>query len=255
MADTILRVEQLSKSFGGVRAVRDLSFEVSAGEILGLIGPNGSGKSTTVNVLAGVFPPTAGSILLGGQAVETLPEAKRVALGLSRTFQTAKVFPEFTVRQHVAMGCHTVRQINSFASILPFGAWRREQADIDREVDDILQLCGLHAVAERVVASLSSGQQRFLMIATALAARPKILLVDEPAAGLVEHERQDLAELIRGIRQRGIAVVIIEHHMALIMALCNRIVVLNFGAKIAEGTPAEIRANPAVIDAYLGEAA
>ncbi len=255
MADTILRVESLSKSFGGVKAVRDLSFTVSPGEILGLIGPNGSGKSTTVNVLAGVFPPTSGSILLGGRAIEGLPEAQRVAMGMCRTFQTAKVFPEFTVRKHVSMGCHTVRTINPFASILPFGAWRQEQVDIDRHVDEILHLCALHAVAERPVASLSSGQQRFLMIATALAARPKILLVDEPAAGLVEHERQELAELIRGIRQRGIAVVIIEHHMALIMALCDRIVVLNFGAKIAEGTPAEIRANPAVIDAYLGEAA
>jgi len=255
MADPILRVDTLSKSFGGVRAVRDLAFAVSAGEILGLIGPNGSGKSTTVNVLAGVFPPTSGSIVLGGKAIERLPEAKRVSMGLSRTFQTARVFPEFTVRQHVAMGCHTIREINPFASILPFGSWRREQDDIDRQVDDVLHLCALHRVAERSVASLSSGQQRFLMIATALAARPRILLVDEPAAGLVEHERQELAELIRGIRRRGIAIVIIEHHMALIMALCDRIVVLNFGAKIAEGSPAEIRANPAVIDAYLGEAA
>lgn len=255
MAETILRVETLSKSFGGVKAVRDLSFTVAEGEILGLIGPNGSGKSTTVNVLSGVFPPTSGSILLAGEAIERLPEARRVALGLSRTFQTARVFPEFTVRQHVAMGSHTIRQVNPFASILPFGSWRAEQAGIDRQVDEILRLCALEAVAERPVASLSSGQQRFLMIATALAARPRILLVDEPAAGLVEHERQELAELIRGIRQRGIAIVIIEHHMALIMALCDRIVVLNFGAKIAEGSPAEIRANPAVIDAYLGEAA
>ncbi|MCZ8375153.1 MAG: ABC transporter ATP-binding protein [Beijerinckiaceae bacterium] len=255
MTEPILRVDSLAKSFGGVRAVRDLSFTVSAGEILGLIGPNGSGKSTTVNVLSGVFPPTSGSIILAGEPIEGLPEAQRVGRGLSRTFQTARVFPEFTVRQHVAMGCHAIRQVNPFASILPFGSWRREQADIDARVDEVLRLCALHPVADRPVASLSSGQQRFLMIATALAARPRILLVDEPAAGLVEHERQELAELIRGIRQRGIAVVIIEHHMALIMALCDRIVVLNFGAKIAEGSPAEIRANPAVIDAYLGEAA
>jgi branched-chain amino acid transport system ATP-binding protein len=245
----------LYKSFGGVKAVRDLSFEVSAGEILGLIGPNGSGKSTTVNVLAGLLPPTSGSILLGSDAIERMPEAERVAKGLARTFQTARVFPEFSVRRHVTMGCHTKRQTNPFASVLPLGFLSRENAETDRHVEDILQLCSLAQIADHPVGSISSAQQRFLMIATALASRPKILLVDEPAAGLVEHERQTLAELIRGIRERGVAVLIIEHHMALIMSLCDRIVVLNFGSKIAEGSPAEIRANPAVIDAYLGEAA
>lgn len=255
MTGTILSVDRLSKSFGGVRAVCDLSFDVSAGEILGLIGPNGSGKSTTVNVLAGLIPPTSGSILLGGKAIEKLAEAERVANGLARTFQTARVFPEFTVRRHVTMGCHTIRRINPFASILPFGPSSRENAETDRHVEDILQLCSLAPIADHPVGSISSAQQRFLMIATALASRPRILLVDEPAAGLVEHERQTLAQLIRNIRQRGIAVLIIEHHMALIMSLCDRIVVLNFGSKIAEGSPAEIRSSPAVIDAYLGEAA
>lgn len=254
MAETILRVDALSKNFGGVRAVRDLSFDVAAGEIVGLIGPNGSGKSTTVNVLAGLLTPTSGSIILAGQSIEGLPEPARVTKGLARTFQTARVFPEFTVRQHVSIGCHAVRTVNPFASILPFGS----SADDDEtaaHVDHLLRLCSLASIADRPVGGISSAQQRFLMIATALAARPRILLVDEPAAGLVEHERQELAELVRGIRKRGLAVVIIEHHMALIMALCDRIVVLNFGSKIAQGTPAEIRANPAVIDAYLGEAA
>ncbi|MCZ8042766.1 MAG: ABC transporter ATP-binding protein [Beijerinckiaceae bacterium] len=254
MAETILRVDALSKNFGGVRAVRDLSFDVAAGEIVGLIGPNGSGKSTTVNVLAGLLTPTSGSIILAGQPIEGLPEPARVTKGLARTFQTARVFPEFTVRQHVTIGCHAVRTVNPFASILPFGS----SADDDEtaaHVDHLLRLCSLASIADRPVGGISSAQQRFLMIATALAARPRVLLVDEPAAGLVEHERQELAELVRGIRSSGVAVVIIEHHMALIMALCDRIVVLNFGSKIAQGTPAEIRANPAVIDAYLGEAA
>ena len=254
MAETILRVDALSKNFGGVRAVRDLSFDVAAGEIVGLIGPNGSGKSTTVNVLAGLLTPTSGSIILAGQTIEGLPEPARVTKGLARTFQTARVFPEFTVRQHVTIGCHAVRTVNPFASILPFGS----SADDDEtaaHVDHLLRLCSLASIADRPVGGISSAQQRFLMIATALAARPRVLLVDEPAAGLVEHERQELAELVRGIRSSGVAVVIIEHHMALIMALCDRIVVLNFGSKIAQGTPAEIRANPAVIDAYLGEAA
>ncbi len=255
MGDTILRVDTLSKNFGGVRAVRDLSFNVSTGEVLGLIGPNGSGKSTTVNVLAGLLPASSGSIMLGQQSIEKMPEPERVASGLARTFQTARVFPEFTVRQHVTIGCHTIRKASPIASIMRFGSSSEEDDRTAEHVEDLLGLCSLKPVADRLVGSISSAQQRFLMIATALAARPKILLVDEPAAGLVEHERQELAELIRGIRKRGLAVVIIEHHMALIMALCDRIVVLNFGSKIAEGTPAEIRANRAVIDAYLGEAA
>jgi branched-chain amino acid transport system ATP-binding protein len=255
MAETILRVDLLAKSFGGVKAVRDLSFDVSAGEILGLIGPNGSGKSTTVNVLAGLLPPTSGSILLGSDAVEQLPEPDRVSKGLARTFQTARVFPEFTVRQHVRMGCHTIRRSSAFSSILPFGSVAKEHVETDAHVDEILKLCMLAQIADRPVGSISSAQQRFLMIATALASRPRILLVDEPAAGLVEHERQALADLIRSIRARGVAILIIEHHMALIMSLCDRIVVLNFGSKIAEGNPADIRANRAVIDAYLGEAA
>jgi branched-chain amino acid transport system ATP-binding protein len=254
MAETILRVDALSKNFGGVRAVRDLSFDVAAGEIVGLIGPNGSGKSTTVNVLAGLLTPTSGSIILAGQSIERLPEPERVTKGLARTFQTARVFPEFTVRQHVTIGCHAIRTVNPFASILPFGR-SVDDDETAAHVDRLLRLCSLASIADRPVGGISSAQQRFLMIATALAARPRVLLVDEPAAGLVEHERQELAELVRGIRSSGVAVVIIEHHMALIMALCDRIVVLNFGSKIAQGTPAEIRANPAVIDAYLGEAA
>jgi branched-chain amino acid transport system ATP-binding protein len=255
MTNTILSVDHLFKSFGGVRAIRDLSFDVAAGEILGLIGPNGSGKSTTVNVLAGLLAPTSGKILLCGEPVEEMTEAERVSKGLARTFQTARVFPEFTVRRHVTMGCHSIRKASPFASILPVSLSSQEDGETSRHVEDILELCSLAPVADQLVGSISSAQQRFLMIATALAARPRIILVDEPAAGLVEHERQDLAELIRSIRQRGIAVLIIEHHMALIMALCDRIVVLNFGSKIAEGSPAEIRSNRAVIDAYLGEAA
>jgi branched-chain amino acid transport system ATP-binding protein len=255
MDNTILSVDALSKSFGGVRAVRDLTFQVSVGEILGLIGPNGSGKSTTVNVLAGLLPPTSGTIKLAGEPIEKLAEPDRVAKGLARTFQTARLFPEFSVRRHVMMGCHTIRKASPFASILPIGGASPEDVETSRHVDDILELCALTSIADHPVGSISSGQQRFLMIATALASKPKLLLVDEPAAGLVEHERQTLADLMRSIRQRGIAVVIIEHHMSLIMALCDRIVVLNFGSKIAEGNPAEIRSNRAVIDAYLGEAA
>ncbi len=241
MAEVALQVAGLSKSFGGVHAVRDLTFAISRGEILGLIGPNGSGKSTTVNVLSGLHPATAGSIMLDGQRIEALPEYERVSCGLARTFQTARVFPEFTVREHVTIGTRATR------------GRKAGPARVTERVEDLMRLCGLADVAHRLVATLSSAQQRFLMIATALASDPKVVLIDEPAAGLVSHERKTLGLLIRAIRDRGTAVLVIEHHMELIMAVCDRIVVLNFGSKIAEGKTVEIRGNRAVIDAYLGE--
>lgn len=255
MTTATLRVEKLCKSFGGVRAIRDLSFDVRAGEILGLIGPNGSGKSTTVNALAGVYPATSGEIFLGADKIHKLPEYSRVALGLARTFQTASVFPDFTVRQHVALGGNVALKAHPAASIFDLRGSGAEARDLAARVDDILAITGLAHVADDPVSTITAAEQRFLMIATTLASQPKVVLLDEPAAGLVAHERNTLIALIREIRARGVAVLVIEHHMALIMEVCDRIVVLNFGSKIAEGTPEEIRSNPVVIDAYLGEAA
>lgn len=255
MTDRVLEVDSLCKSFGGVQAIRDLSFRVAPGEVLGLIGPNGSGKSTTVNVLAGVFPATSGQILLSGAAVQSLSEPARVGRGLARTFQTASIFPEFTVREQVTLGGGVTLSSHPLASVFGLGRHARDTAALSARVQNILELTGLAPVADHKVATLSSAQQRFLMIATALASQPRILLLDEPAAGLVSHERMTLSGMIKTIRDQGTAVLVIEHHMALIMEVCDRIVVLNFGSKIAEGTPAEIRSNRAVIDAYLGEAA
>ena len=254
MTDTVLEVDNLCKSFGGVQAIRDLSFTVSQGEVLGLIGPNGSGKSTTVNALAGVFAATSGRIMLGGTQVQGLSEPARVAMGLARTFQTASIFPEFTVREQVMLGGTVTLTSHPLASVFGLGGQAREEEVLRGRVQDILDLTGLAPVAEQTVGTISSAQQRFLMIATALAAAPRIILLDEPAAGLVSHERKMLADTIKAIRDRGTSVLVIEHHMALIMEVCDRIVVLNFGSKIAEGTPAEIRNDRAVIDAYLGEA-
>lgn len=171
------------------------------------------------------------------------------------TVQTARVFQEFTVREQITLGCNSTLATHPASSIVGIGRRKGEDAAVAERVDDLIRLCGLADAAERLVGTLSSAQQRFLMIATALASQPKVVLIDEPAAGLVAHERKTLSALISAIRNRDVSVLVIEHHMALIMEVCDRIVVLNFGSKIAEGTPAEIRSNRAVIDAYLGEAA
>ncbi len=255
MTNAVLQVKDLCKSFGGIRAIQGLSFEVGSGEILGLIGPNGSGKSTTVNTLAGVFPATSGTITLSGARIEKLPEYLRVVCGLARTFQTASVFPDFTVRQQIMLGGEATLNSHPLSSAFGLGRSRSEKDLLSRKVQEILEITDLLDVADKPVGTISSAQQRFLMIATTLATGAKVVLLDEPAAGMVSHERKTLSDLICRIRDRGISVLVIEHHMALIMEVCDRIVVLNFGSKIAEGTPQEIRDNRAVIDAYLGEAA
>lgn len=253
--ETVLEVDGLSKSFGGVHAISGLTFELHSGEILGLIGPNGSGKSTTVNILAGVYPASSGDIYLNRIPIQKLTEHERVKQGLTRTFQTTRNFLEFTVREQVMLGCHTTLKSHPFSSV--FGSRRHleESPVADNHVQQVLQTTGLQQLADRQVETISSAEQRFLMIATALASKPQVLLLDEPAAGLVSHERDTLCKLIKSIRDGGTSVLVIEHHMALIMEVCDRIVVLNFGSRIAEGTPAEIRQNQTVIDAYLGEAA
>lgn len=255
MTAPVLKVDTLCKSFGGVHAIRDLSFEVREAEILGLIGPNGSGKSTTVNSLAGIFPISSGEITLGGVRIDGMPEYARVAQGLARTFQTASTFSEFTVREQVMLGGNVTRTSHPLSSVFGIGRKAGEDAALKARVAHILEITDLKIVENSRVGTISSAQQRFLMIATALASDPKVILLDEPAAGLVSHERKTLSELIKSIRALGISVLVIEHHMALIMDVSDRIVVLNFGQKIAEGTPDEIRSNPVVIDAYLGEAA
>lgn len=249
----MLQVDGLSKTFGGLAALKNLSFNVQPDQIVGLIGPNGAGKTTAFNLISGTLPPTAGRVRFEGHDITGGPPSRVVRLGLARTFQSTSIYPKATVAQNVYRGALSRLGTSLLNQMAGGAATRAELATLQQEVDEVLTLLGLAGQRDVLAGGLSYGYQKRLGVAIGLATRPKMLLLDEPAAGLNPEESAAFGELLRTLRvQRKLTLLLVEHHMALVMGLCDHIVVLVQGQKIAEGTPQAVRANPEVVEAYLG---
>jgi branched-chain amino acid transport system ATP-binding protein len=252
-AAPLLDVQDLTRTFGGLVAVHRVSFSVAPGEIVAVIGPNGAGKTTLFNLITGFLPPTSGDVRYRDQRLIGLPPEGIAALGVVRTFQNLVIFGEMTVAENVMVGCHRWTRTGLVAAALALPAVLREDRQVAGAALDCLALVGLRSRAGDLARDLPAGQQRLLEIARALAARPTSLLLDEPAAGLSAEETRHLLDVIRHVRAEGVTFVVIEHNMDVVMDAADRVLVLDYGEKIAEGTPREIQRDARVIAAYLGD--
>lgn len=252
MSAGLLSIRNVSKHFGGLHVLQDVNFEVPAGTIYGLIGPNGAGKTTVFNLVTGLLQPNTGSITFQGEDLVGLPSHRITHRGIARTFQNIRIFKEMDLLENVMVGLHDHLEYGTFGMLFNTPGYRAAEKKARERALELLTWVGLDHKADMLADNLSYGDQRKLEFARALATEPKLLLLDEPVAGMNPSEKTILMEEIRNIRQRGYGVFMIEHDMRFVMGLCDRIAVLNFGRIIAEGTPDEIRNNPEVIEAYLG---